>query len=134
MATPPVLMTCGEASAPLEVDALVDRQAEQVPAQAIQPHLDGAGADPVAVADQARLAGNGASAVGDTDADRSAELGSFGAVVEVDQQGERVTGAAFVSQLATDRLRGLRRDAVDAEFPRIARDDALAEDLLGAGQ
>ena len=34
-----------QASAPLEIDALVDGQAEQVPAQAVQPHLDRTGAD-----------------------------------------------------------------------------------------
>jgi hypothetical protein len=43
-------------SAPFEVDPLVDRQVEQVAAQAIEPELDGAGAHPVATADQACLA------------------------------------------------------------------------------
>ena len=37
--------------APLEVDALVDRQAEQVPAQAIEGEFGRADADPVATAD-----------------------------------------------------------------------------------
>src|SRR3954447_16988710 len=73
-----------QASAPLEVDTLVDRQAEQMAAQAIQSHLDGAGADPVAVADQARLARDGAGRVGNADADRPAEIGPIVALVEID--------------------------------------------------
>src|SRR5215217_7180593 len=73
-----------QSSAPLEVDALVDRQAEQMAAQAVQPHLDGAGADPVAVADQARLARNGAARIGDADADRAAEIGPLRPFVEID--------------------------------------------------
>src|SRR4029453_7756517 len=123
-----------QASAPLEVDALVDRQAEQMATQAIQPHLDRAGADPVAVADQARLARDGAVRVGDADAHRAAEIGPLRAFVEIDQQGQRMAGAAVVAQLAPDRLRRLGRHAVDAELARIARDEPLAEHLLGAGR
>lgn len=57
-----------QASAALEVDALVDRLAEQMATQAVQPHLDGAGADPVAIADQPCLARHRARYVGDADA------------------------------------------------------------------
>ena len=74
-------------------------------AQAVQPQLDGAGADPVAAADQARLTRDRASGVGDADADRAAEVGPVGALVELDQQGQRMAGAALVAQLAADRLR-----------------------------
>src|SRR5262249_36522966 len=80
--------------AALEVDALVDRQVEQVAAQAVEPQLDRARAHPVAAADQAGLARHGGLAVGDADADRAAEVGSVAdpVIVELDQQGKRMAG------------------------------------------
>jgi hypothetical protein len=53
--------------APLEVDTLVDRQAEQMTAQAVQPELDRAGPYPLAAADQAGLARYRGRGVGDAD-------------------------------------------------------------------
>ena len=103
-------------------------------AQAVEPHLDGAGADPVAVADQPRLARHRSRRVGDADADRAAEIGPVGAFVEVDQQGECVAGAAVFAQLAAHGLRGLGRHAVDAELARIAGHHTTAEHLFRAGQ
>src|ERR1700730_2953245 len=53
---------------PLEVDAFVDRQAEQVTPQTIQPELDRAGAHPVAATYEARLARDRGLGIGDADA------------------------------------------------------------------
>src|SRR5262245_1816170 len=74
------------ASAPLEVDALVDRQTQEVAAQAVQPHLDGACTHPVAASDQPCLARHRRLGIGDADADRSTEIGPVGALVEIDQE------------------------------------------------
>ena len=62
-------------SSPLEVDALVDREAEQVAAQAVEAELDGAGAHPLATADQAGLARHHGVGVGDADGDGATEIG-----------------------------------------------------------
>src|SRR5260370_19921813 len=120
--------------APFEVDALVDRQAEQMAAQAVQPELDRAGAHPVAAADQARLARDRGLGVGDADTNRAAEVGTVGAFVELDQQGQCMAGAAFLPKSPAHRFGGFRRHAVDAELAGIARHDAAPECALGAGE
>ena len=89
-------------SAPLEVDTLVDGQAKQMTTEAVQSHLDRASADPVAVADQARLARHGADWLA-MPMLTVPPVGPLWALVEIDQQGQRMAGAAVLAQLAADR-------------------------------
>ena len=121
---------CAGGLAPLEIDAFVDRQSQQVAAQAIEPEFGRADAHPVAAAQHPRLPRNRAEHIGDADADRAAEIRPVGAVVELDQHGERVTGAARRPQVGGRSRRSLGRDA----GRQIARDHAALEHRLGSGQ
>src|SRR5260370_20095669 len=107
--------------APFEVDALVDRQAEQMAAQAVQPELDRTGAHPVAAAYKARLARDRGLGVGDADTNRAAEVGPVGACVELDQQGQCMAGAAFFPKAPAHRFGGFCRRAVDGNTARMSR-------------
>src|SRR5260370_35884575 len=113
--------------APFEVDALVDRQAEQMAAQAVQPELDPTGAHPVAAAYKARLARDRGLGVGDADTNRAARVGPVGACVELDQQGQCMAGAAFFQKVPAHRFGGFCRYPLVTKLDRIAPHDAAPD-------
>src|SRR5262244_2371405 len=67
----------------LEIGALVDGQAEEVTAEAIERQLDGAEPHPLAAADDAAAARRDVVGGRDGQADRPAELDAIRALVEV---------------------------------------------------
>jgi hypothetical protein len=82
-------------SHPLEIGALGDREAVEVAAQAVEAELDGAQADPVAAAINARAAGFDSVLGGDGEMDAAAEIDTVRAVVDFDQHGESMGCAGF---------------------------------------
>src|SRR5437870_1634532 len=128
----------------LEVDALVDGQSLQIAPQAVQAHLDGAQADPLAAAQDARAPRGGLRLGGDGQADGAAELDAVRALVQVDEHGQRMRGAALLPGRPRDLLRRLLRDLVlqrsarqadgRAQLDQIAGHEATAEDALRSRQ
>jgi hypothetical protein len=89
---------------PLEIGALGDGEALQVAVQAIEAEFDGAEANPVAAAMDARAARFDALLGGDCEMDAAAEIDTVGAVVDFDEHGERVARAGLLARCARDRL------------------------------
>src|SRR5262245_42604176 len=80
----------GHASRLLEVGALVDGQALEVTAQAVEPELYRAQAYPLSPAQNAAAPRGDPASSGDGEADGAAELDAIGALVKIDQDGQRV--------------------------------------------
>src|SRR6267142_5158228 len=127
----------------LEVDPLVHRESLELAAQAVEPHLGGAQADPLAPAENAATPGLGAVRGRDGQADGATEVDPVRAVVEIDQHRQRVRGAGPASRRLRHRLGRLARQlarrgpAVEADarvdLAEVAGDDAAPDELLGAG-
>src|SRR3989442_12630791 len=130
------------ASSFLEIDPLVDGQALQMTAQAVQPHLDGAQAYPLATADDAAAPRGDLRLGRDGQTDGAAELDPVRTVVDVDQDRQRMGGAGVTPGRASHGLRRvaseLARDASGrqahrrADVTEIARHDPAPEDRLRA--
>src|SRR5262245_949221 len=126
----------------LEVDPLVHRQPLELAAQAVEPHLGGAQADPLASAENAASPRLGPARGRDGQADGAAEVDPVRAVVEIDQYGQRMGGTGLPARRLCHRLGRLagqlarRRRAVEADprvdLAEVARDDAAPDDLLRA--
>src|SRR5690348_6921217 len=99
-------------SAPLEIDAFVDRQAVEMAAQAIESELRRADAHPVAAAHQSRAARDRTARIDDADEDRGAEIGPVGALVELHQHRQRMARPALLPQLGRDPSGDLESRAV----------------------
>src|SRR6266481_2832552 len=127
-----------------EVDPLVDGEARQVAAEAVQPHLDRPQSHPLAPADDAAAAGRDVLVGGDRQADGAAELDAVGALAVNDQDGQRVGRGRLAAERLRDRLGGPGRDLArgwralepgrSAHLVQIAGHDAAAEDLLRPGE
>src|SRR3989442_12855535 len=76
----------------LEVDPLVHRQPLEMAAQAVEPHLAGTQAHPLAPAENATAPGIGPLGGRDRQADGAAEVDPAGAVLPIDQHRQRVAG------------------------------------------
>src|SRR5262245_30961939 len=126
----------------LEVDPLVYGQPLELAAQAVEAHLGGAQADPLAPAENTAAPRLGPIRGGDGQADGAAEVDPVGAVVQIDQHCQRVGRARPAARGLRDRLGRLARQlarrgrAVDADarvdLAEVARDDAAPDDLLRA--
>src|SRR5260370_31295853 len=84
----------------LEIDLLVNRQALEVAAQAVEAHLDGAEADPVAAAEDTRSSRDDGMRGRDRDVDRGAEIDAGGALVALDQDRQRAARAGLTTYRA----------------------------------
>src|SRR5580765_4903437 len=134
---------CGS-SRLLEVDSLGHRQPLEIAAQAVEPHLGGPEAHPLAPSENPTASGFGAVSGCDRQTDGTAEVDLVRPVVEVDQHRQRVARAGPPSCGVRDRLGDLarelarRRIAVETgpgvDLGEVARHDAAAEDFLRAGQ
>src|SRR6059036_971994 len=110
--------------------------------QAVERQLDGAEPHPLAAADDATAPRGDVVRGGDGQADGAAELDAVGALVEVDQHGQRVARTRLLPRRARDglgrlarRLAGRRLDADGgAHLAEITGQQAATEDLLGAAQ
>ena len=98
-------------SAFLEIDALIDFEAEQTAAQRIEREFDRSQSHPLATAEQSRRPRNRSRGIGETNADRAAEFDAIFAFVNLDQHGESVRRAANLAQALCDRDRALLGDA-----------------------
>src|SRR5690348_2561865 len=111
------------ASALLEVGALVDRQSLQEAPDAVEAQLHRAQTHPLAAAHDPAAARGRAVGPGDGQTYGAAELDAVGALVDVDQHGQRVRRAADAPQRVRDRLGRLlgqlagRRGAVETDRP-----------------
>src|SRR6266545_4859326 len=125
-----------------EVDPLVHRQPLEMAAQAVEPHLAGTQAHPLAPAENATAPGIGPLGGRDRQVDGTAEVDPVGAVVEIDQHRQRVAGAGVAPRRLRHRFRRLagqlarRRGPLEADagedLGEVAGPDAAAEDLLRA--
>src|SRR5262249_15500224 len=112
----------------------------ELAAEAVEAEFDSAEADPLPTAEDARAARHGLLLGGDADADRAAKIDPVGAVVEIDQDGERVTGAGLPARRFGDDLGGLAADLGPVvrqtehvgDLADVAGDKTAAEDALGA--
>src|SRR4030095_12550481 len=94
----------------LEVDSLGHRQRLEIAAQAVEPHLGGPEAHPLAPSENSTAPGFGAVSVRDRQTDGTAEVDLVRPVVEVDQYRQRVARAGPPSRGLRDRLRPLPRE------------------------
>src|SRR5438093_7499899 len=125
-----------------EVDPLVHRQPLEMAAQAVEPHLAGTQAHPLAPAENAAASGIGALGGRDRPAYGAAEVDPVGAVVEIDQHRQRVARAGVAPRRSRHRFRRLagqlarRRSPLEADagedLGEVAGPDAATEDLLRA--
>src|SRR5207245_9736690 len=104
----------------------------------------GAQADPLAAAQDARAPRGGLRLGGDGQTDGAAELDAVRALVQVDEHGQRMRGAALLPGRPRDLLRRLLRDLAlqrsarqadgRAQLDQIAGHEATAEDALRSRQ
>src|SRR5262249_11013321 len=124
--------------------ALVDRQALEVPAQAVEAELDRAEANPLAAAENPAPSRCGVVGRRDGERDGAAEGDPVGALVEGDQDGQRVARAGLSAGAAgapPGHLGGplpARGGALEPhrrpDLVERARNEAAAEPLLRAGE
>jgi len=105
-------------------------------AQAVEPHLAGPQAHPLAPAENATAPGIGALGSRDRQADRAPEVDPVRAVVQIDQHRQRVAGAGVAPRRLRHRFRRLagqlarRRDTVEGDagedLGEVAGHDAAA--------
>src|SRR5438132_288592 len=125
-----------------EVDPLVHGQPLEIPAQAVEPHLDRAEAHPLAAAQDAAAPRGGLRLRRDRQSDGPAEVDPVGAFVEVDQDRQRVRDARLTARRVRHRLGRLARELAHrsgavkpdgrAHLAEVAGDGAAAKDLLRA--
>src|SRR3989440_8438279 len=126
----------------LEVGSFPHGQGLQESAKAVERHLDRAQANPLAAADDAAAPRRGVAQCGDGQADGAAKLDAVGALVEIDQHGQRVGGAGVLPRRTRDGFGRLACDLAGggveadggADLAEVAGKDPAAEHLLGARQ
>src|SRR3989442_7206919 len=115
-----------EASCLLEVDPLVHRQALQVTAQAVEPHLGGAQADPLSPTQDPTAPGFDAVGGRDRQTYGPTEVDPVRPVVEIDEHRQLVGRAGPPARGLRHRLGRLARELARR---RIAVDADPGEDL-----
>src|SRR5262249_51683858 len=125
-----------------EIDPLDDGQALEMTAQAIEAHLDRAQAHPVSSTDDAAAPRGDVAIGGDGQTDGPAELDPVRAVVEIDQDRQRMRRPRLPPRRARHDLRRFAGDltrsrrGVEADrrayLGEFARHEAAANDLLAA--